>query len=133
MKRSLETSRRGRPATTAADVNQRAVVNVRSQKYYTNNNINVSSSQHLPTLPNHHHHQQQQQQQWVEMQQKVEMRRKLAQWCEWRRRYGIMSSICITQELRGPQLPLRQPSASSSKISNQTVNSRPSRNQYLPA
>jgi len=66
--------------------------------YSTNNN----TSQHLHLLPyhHHHHHHQQQQQRWVEMREKDEMRRKLAQWCEWRRRYGILSSFYIGEQLR---------------------------------
>jgi len=63
-------------------------------KHSHNYNINVNALQH-PPHHHHHHHQQQQQQD--------EMRRKLAQWYQWRRRYGVLASVFITQQLCRPK------------------------------
>jgi len=67
----------------------------------TDDNINVNAleqPQH-PALYHHYHYGHQQQYQ------SDEMRRKLTQWCRWRRRYGVLSSFCIADELQRPRRP----------------------------
>jgi len=85
-----------------------------SERHHSSNNINVNA-----TSPHHcHHHQQpaqryhyyrQQQQQQDQGQDEgqggddaAEMRRKLMQWCRWRRRYGVLSTVCIADEITRP-------------------------------
>jgi len=79
------------------------------QKYSTDNN----SSQRFQRLAHHYYHEQQQRE-------RDDMRRKLMQWCEWRRRYGVLSSIYIAEHLRRPQFGLLQPNAAFSRTSNST-------------
>jgi len=80
--------------TSVGDLLPRAAVSARRQQYSTDNNINVNAMEHV-----HHHHQHQQQRQDED---EDEMRRKVMQWCKWRRRYGVLSPLCIADELRRP-------------------------------
>jgi len=94
----MERQRHSRSIAPDVHIRGRHAVGANSQKYSTTNNINLNASEHLHPLPYHHHHQQQ----CVEMDGKELMRRKLTQWYQWQRRYGILASIFISHELRRP-------------------------------
>jgi len=87
-----------------------------SERHHSSNNINVNATSphhchhHQQPAQRYHYYRQQQQQQQQDQGQDqgqggddaAEMRRKLMQWCRWRRRYGVLSTVCIADEITRP-------------------------------
>ena len=93
-------ARRGGPVAAAgARVARQPAASVSGHARLTPNNVNVNATQYR-RYPHPCHHYRQPREEWDETAAgREELRRKLAQWRQWQRRYGVLCSLHVAQQL----------------------------------